>query len=50
MAARLYHPKVLHAIDALARYYARQEAKVLHSRPLQPHSRLDSACSNRPQR
>ena len=27
MATQLYHPKVLNAIDALARYYARQEAK-----------------------
>ena len=27
MATQLYHRKVLNAIDALARYYARQEAK-----------------------
>jgi hypothetical protein len=26
-ATQLYHPKVLHAIDALARYYARREVK-----------------------
>jgi hypothetical protein len=26
-ATRSYHPKVLRAIDALARYYAREEAK-----------------------